>query len=34
MGGVCTAVEKKLKSKTVTVKEGENNDEFLITRLK
>ena len=29
MGGVCTAVENHLKSKTVVVKEGENNDEYI-----
>ena len=33
MGGVCTAVDNRLKSKMVTVKEGENEDEYLITRL-
>ena len=33
MGGVCTAVENYLKPKTVTVKEGENDDEYVITRL-
>ena len=33
MGGVCTAVENHLKSKTVVVKEGVNDDEYIITRL-
>ena len=33
MGGVCTAVENYLKPKTVTVKEGMNDDEYVIIRL-
>ena len=33
MGGVCTAVTNSLKPHTVKVKEGENKDEYIITRL-
>ena len=33
MGGVATMVKNHLKSHTIKVKEGEDNDEFLITRL-
>ena len=33
MGGVATAVHNHLKSHTIKVKEGENKDEFIITRL-
>ena len=33
MGGVCTAVKNTLKSHTVKVKEGEDKDEYIITRL-
>ena len=33
MGGVATAVQNHLKPHMVKVKEGEEEDEFLITRL-
>ena len=33
MGGVATAVKNALKSHTVKVKEGEKDDEYIITRL-
>ena len=33
MEGVATIVKNHLKSHTIKVKEGEGNDEYLITRL-
>ena len=33
MRGVCTAVHKDLKPHTVKVKEGENDEEFIVTRI-
>ena len=33
MGGVCTAVKNNLKPYTVKVKEGSDEDEYLVTRL-
>ena len=33
MGGVCTAVRNEWKPHTVKISEGENEDEYLVTRL-
>ena len=33
MEGVCTAVQNALKPQTVKIKEGENGNEFLVTRI-
>ena len=33
MGGVCTAVKNELKPYTVKIKEGADNDEYLVTRI-
>ena len=33
MGGVCTAIRNNLKPHAVNIKEGKDEDEYLVTRL-